>query len=190
MDMIEAPRVVVVGMDYSPLAEAALHRALRLTEESPHATIHAVTVAERAGKNVRLPDGTVLSQWAALDAVRVQLAERVKQWPNAGPANLRVVGHVRGGNPAKALLDMTFRTGASCIVVGAHSGSPREIHRVGGVARQVLDQAKVEVHLESPITQMPRDRHDFDPLRFAYVFGTGRRKTRDELALRSLGFSP
>ncbi len=188
--MIEAPRVVVVGMDYSLLAEAALHRALRLTEESPHATIHAVTVGERAGKNVRLPDGTVLSQWAALDAVKVQLAERVKQWPSAGPANLRVVGHVRGGNPAKALLDMAFRTGASCVIVGTHGGSPTDLYRVGSVARQVLDEAKVEVHLESPITQTTRERHDFDPLRFAYVFGTGRRKARDELALRSLGVSP
>lgn len=187
--MIEAPRVVVVGMDFSPLAEAALHRALRLTEASPHATIHAVTVGRRAGKDVRLPDGSVLSQWAALDVVRLHLAERVKQWPQSGPANLRVVGHVRGGNAAKALLDVAFRTGSSCIVVGAHSGDPADVYRVGSVTRQVLDEARVDVHVESPITQMTTERADFDPLRFAYVFGTGRRKTRHDLAMRELGAS-
>jgi hypothetical protein len=88
------------------------------------------------------------------------------------------------------LLDMTFRTGASCVIVGAHGGPSSDLYRVGSVARQVLDGAKVEVHIESSITQTTRERRDFDPLRFAYVFGTGRRKTRDELALRSLGISP
>jgi nucleotide-binding universal stress UspA family protein len=181
---------VIVGMDYSPLSEAALHRALRMTEGAPHATIHAVTVARHVGSNVVLPDGSVMSKWAAGEAVRLHLAERVRQWPNTGPANLRVVGHVRGGSPAKALLDMAFRTGAECIVIGSHGGSVSDVMRVGSVAQEVLTEAKLDVHLEAPLTQTPAVTHEFDPLRFAFVFGTGKRRTRDELALRSLGGAP
>lgn len=184
--MIESPRVVVVGMDYSPLAEAALHRALRLTEGAPHATVHAVTVARHAGKTVILPDGARMSSWAASEAVRLQLAERVKQWPSVGPANLRVVGHVRGGPPAKALLDMAFRLNAECIVIGSHGGDPSDVSRVGGVAKEILADAKVDVHVEAPLTQSATRPQAFDPLRFAYVFGTGKRRARHELAMRSL----
>src|SRR5690554_3868093 len=114
---MQTARVIVVGFDYSPLSEAALHRALRMTEAVPFATLHAVTVGTRVGADVRLPDGAVMSQWAAVEAVRIHLRERVRAVPDIGARNLRVIGHVRGGEPSQAILDLAFTCNAEKIVM-------------------------------------------------------------------------
>jgi nucleotide-binding universal stress UspA family protein len=181
---MQAARVIVVGLDYSPLSEAALHHALRMTEAVPFATLHAVTVGERVGQQVRLPDGAVMSEWAAVEAVRLHLRERVRALPQVGARNLRVLGHVRGGQPAEAILELAFTCNAERILVGAHSESGTQRLGVGAVAREVLAKAPVSVHVEMPMAAAPTPK-PFDPLRWAFVFGTGRRRPKEELGLRS-----
>lgn len=183
---MQAARVIVVGLDYSPLSETALHRALRMTEAVPFATLHAVTVGERIGDQVRLPDGAVMSQWAAVESVRLHLRERVRALPHVGARNLRVLGHLRGGDPAQAVLDLAFTSNAERILVGAHSESGTSRLGVGRVAREVLAKAPVSVHVEMPMEASPTPV-PFDPLRWAFVFGTGRRRPKDDgLGLRSI----
>ncbi len=183
---MQAPRVVVVGLDFSPLSELALHRAMRATEAAPYATIHAVCVGRKEGGEVHLPDGSHLSEWAAMDSVRFRLAQMVKHWPHVGPANLRVVGHVRAGDPPKALLDMGFKTNAEKIFVGAHSQAQSGVFGIGSVARRVLSDSPVEVHVEAPMTSDLAPAPTFDPMRWAFVFGTGTRKARDDLGMHEL----
>lgn len=181
---MQTARVIVVGFDYSPLSEAALHRALRMTEAVPFATLHAVTVGTRVGSDVRLPDGAVLSQWAAVEAVRVHLRERVRALPEVGARNLRVIGHVRGGEASQAILDLAFSCNAERIVVGAHSAADDHRGAVGQVAQRVLSRAPVGVHVETAVAAAPPPV-PFDPLRWAFVFGTGHRRPKGTLGTRS-----
>ena len=181
---MQTARVIVVGFDYSPLSEAALHRALRMTEAVPFATLHAVTVGTRVGPDVRLPDSAVMSQWAAVEAVRIHLRERVRALPEVGARNLRVIGHVRGGDPADAILDLAFSCNAERIVLGAHSAVNDHRGGVGRVAQKVLTKASVGVHVETAVAAAPTVV-PFDPLRWAFVFGTGHRRPKGAPGARS-----
>ncbi|NLE86656.1 MAG: universal stress protein [Myxococcales bacterium] len=181
---MQTARVIVVGFDYSPLSEAALHRALRMTEAVPFATLHAVTVGTRVGADVRLPDGAVMSQWAAVEAVRIHLRERVRAVPDIGARNLRVIGHVRGGEPSQAILDLAFTCNAEKIVMGAHSATDDHGGTLGQVAQRVLAQAPIGVHVETAVASAPTPA-PFDPLRWAFVFGTGNRRSKGALSAHS-----
>lgn len=173
-------RVILVGLDYSPLSEAALHRALRCTAASPFATLHAVTVAERVGDQVRLPGGTTLTEWAAANAVRTQLRERVRALPGVGSRNLRVIGHLRSGSPSCAILELATTSGAERIVLGAHSEANTSRLTLGRVALEVAARSPIEVHLETPLPCAPARRSPADPVRWAFVFGSGRRRTHGD----------
>lgn len=171
---MQSPRVILVALDYSPLSEAALHKALRMTEAVSYATIHAVTVGERLGDRVRLPDGTTLYHWSALDAVRTHLRERVRALPGVGARNLRVMGHVRTGDPIQGILDLAFTANVEHIVVGAHSREGMHRLDIGRVAGAVVSRASVQVSVEMPVAAAPAPRRPFDPLRWANALGPSR----------------
>lgn len=167
-------RIILVGFDYSPLSEAALDRALQLAATTPYTTLHAVTVGDRVDSGVRLPGGALLTEWAATQAVRTQLEERVRALLGTGSRRLRVIGHLRSGEPARAILDLALTSGAERIVLGAHSDPDTNRLTLGSVALSVTAQSSVEVHLETALPSAPTRRPPADPVRWAFVFGAAR----------------
>lgn len=165
---MDAPQHIVVGYDGSPLSELALHRALRLTENAPFAMIHVVCVVKDEDDNVRLPSGQLLSRWAALDSLRHTLHATTKNWGRS--SSVRVVAHLRSGEPGQAIIDLAYRYHADQLILGAASfGSSRQL-RVGSTARKVMENCEIPVHVETPLMASGPSTK-FSPMRWAYVFG-------------------
>jgi nucleotide-binding universal stress UspA family protein len=165
-----APQIQLVGYDGSSLSERALRRAVVDASQLDFAVLHVVTVVEELGDEVRLPSGERMSRWAALRTLRLTVDQLLEAF--GVPARLlRVSGHLRGGDPAQALIDLAYRHHVERLLVGAHGDSPGALGRIGGVAGRVLRLADFPVHVESPLLTAAPRRTNFDPLRFAFVFG-------------------
>jgi nucleotide-binding universal stress UspA family protein len=165
---MDAPQHLVVGYDGSPLSELALHRALRMTEHAPFGMIHVVSVVQEDGQSVILPTGERLSRWAALDTLRHILDRTTKSW-NLRRPQIRVIAHLRAGEPAQTLVDLAYRYHADQILIGVGANRTPSAP-IGAVAARVLELSEIPVHLESPGSSSPPSAR-FNALRWAYVFG-------------------
>ena len=165
---MDSPQNLVVGYDGSSLSELALHRALRMTERSRFAMIHVVTVVEEDGDTLILPTGERLSRWAALDTLRHILHRTTKGWELRRP-QVRVVAHLRIGEPGQVIVDLAYRYHADQIVIGVRTGGNPSAP-IGDVASRILELSEIPVHLENPLSSRPPSRR-VSPLRWAYVFG-------------------
>lgn len=174
---MQAPQHLVVAYNGSRLSELALHRALKLTEHTAFGMIHVVCVVKEEGDTLILPTGEKLSRWAALDTLRLILDRTTRSWGLRTP-QVRVVAHLRTGDPAQAIVDLAYRYHADQIVVGQGSSAPTNTP-IGPVSARILELSEIPVHLESPLASSPPSSR-FNAMRWAYVFG-GPSLKRDRL---------
>jgi nucleotide-binding universal stress UspA family protein len=148
---------IVVGFDFSELAERALEEALSLASGRPKAELHVVTVAENSGALVLLPGESVpVPDEVAQETVRLRVAQLIEDYrAKRGPLSLeRVAIYVLASIPVaeagKLIARLAESVDADLIVVGTHGR--RGIARLflGSVAQQVVREAGTNVYVVRP----------------------------------------
>ena len=146
---------IVVGYDYSPIADLALKRAFELGSHEEHTEIHVVTVillgdaigAGGAGVPV-YPAISVDASHSALESRAKQLADEWKK--ESGKTFDRLVTHVRSESPATEIAQLAADLEAQLIVVGTHGRRGMTRFLLGSVAEGVVRMAPCEVLVVRP----------------------------------------
>jgi universal stress protein A len=152
------PHEIVVGFDFSELAERALEEAIGIATRRPPAELHVVTVVEPANRGcVRLPgDVDPVREDLASEITRQRVAEIVKEYQTRhGPIGIeRVAVYVLtgppAGEPAKAITDLARAVDAELVVVGTHGRTGLSRLVLGSVAAHVVRDATCSVHVVRP----------------------------------------
>lgn len=183
---MDVPQHVLVGYDGSPLSELALHRAFRMVEHSAFALIHVVAVVDDGVSDyVRLPTGQLMSRWAALDSVRLMVAGVTQELREQFP-QVRLIAHVRTGEPAQALVDFAYRYHIDQIILGARGQNSSSQSSLGSIASKILSLTEIATHIEGPIYSLP-PLSTAHPLRWAYISDKNSSPSRS--SNRAKGFS-
>ncbi len=145
------PYVVLVGMDFSELAERALRQALELASQRDNAEVHVLCVIPGLSADAchSLGGYFLSSEIGVRDGVFESLRARVQAELSAfgtrsgalGARTPRVTSHVRTDSPALGLVRLAAELAADLVVVGSHGqhGIPREL--LGSVAENTLRYA-------------------------------------------------
>jgi nucleotide-binding universal stress UspA family protein len=149
-----APRVVLVGIDFSTLSRKALAWALDYARAVP-CHLHTLHVVERRWKLADLRTD--------LDALRAELvdvhdAAVAELAPLVGEEERGRVGslheHVALGDPAGEIVALAGELGADLIVIGSHGGDALQRLLTGSVATKVVRDAPCPVVVvKGPRTQ-------------------------------------
>lgn len=148
---------IVVGFDFSELAQRAVEEACSIAAKSAPAEMHVLTVAQQAGDQVRLP-GTpeAQSEEAARETVRVRIGQIVDEYQKRrGPIGVeRIAVYVLAGlpaqDPAKGITGLASALDANVIVVGTHGRPALSRLLLGSVARDVVSEATTNVYVVRP----------------------------------------
>jgi nucleotide-binding universal stress UspA family protein len=128
---------IVIGIDGSPGAEAAIQKVLELARGTG-AAVHLVcaypgrSALERLGLTAK--QDVVDLRGVAYDV----LARDEHRFDDAG---LAVEKHAREGEPAHTILDVAAEQDADLIVVGAHSNTGQRRFQLGSVASKLAHHA-------------------------------------------------
>jgi nucleotide-binding universal stress UspA family protein len=132
---------ILVAMAFDETDEPALQEAARLTALRPHSEMHVVhSVNEDSGATAT--EGLVEVDGRLQEAPK-EMQRRIENLQAAVPR--RVVGHVRIGTPARAILQTAADIDADVIVVGTHQRRGLKKMVLGSVAAQVLQDAHCPV---------------------------------------------
>ena len=138
-----APAHVLVPLDGSPLAEAALEHALETTAETV-TVLNVVTPLDSA-----MSEGGVLEPGQERRASARERAERLiaQAQQQAQTADRTVETAVETGDPAEAILEYVEGSDIDHVIMGGHGGDRGELRRrlLGTVATSVVSEAPVTV---------------------------------------------
>lgn len=140
------PYKILIAVAFEPTADAALHNGLNLAAGNPAAELHVVHA---------VADWGALTGPALADAVdhaedaRLLLRERLEAaWRELG--EVRVIAHIRPGDPAEVVVQAAVDIDADLIVVGSHRRSGLRKLVLGSVAERVLHSAHCPVLIAVP----------------------------------------
>ncbi len=148
---------IVVGFDFSELAERALDEAFHWASLRLPAEIHVITVAAPVGTLFRLPgDAEAITPELARETVRLWVGGAVDEYQKRhGPIGVdRVAVYVMTGVPAgdaaKPIIDLSAWLDADLIVVGTHGRTGVSRFVLGSVAARVARDARTSVQIVRP----------------------------------------
>lgn len=151
------PYQVVVGFDFSALAERALEEALAICERHSPAELHVITVASPAGLLLQLPGGGDPSpEDQARETVRARIAEILDAYQATnGRVGLDrvavyVLNSVPAGEPAQLITGLAAAVDADLVVIGTHGRAGLRRLLLGSVAAQVVRDAGTSVYVVRP----------------------------------------
>jgi nucleotide-binding universal stress UspA family protein len=165
------PYVVLVGMDFSELADRALQQAFLLAARREAAEVHVLCVVP--GQSLEAHHGLtgywLPSEAGVRDGVFESLRAHVQaEWdafmtrsPDAR-APLQVVSHVRIDSPALGLVEVATELGADLIVLGAYGHHGRARLLLGSVAENTMRYAGCPV-LIVPLEKVREERRPPPP---------------------------
>jgi nucleotide-binding universal stress UspA family protein len=173
---------VVVGYDYGPPSELAMVRAIELAAAWPERhVLHVVTVLDSD------------QSYQTAEQVRSDLLAHVHQriHDRAPGLEVEVFAHVRIGDAADEILDLSSEIGADLIIVGAHDRSAIGRLLLGSVSESVVDNARCTVlvarpktyaHVElAPVEEVPEsEHHKLRELPHRYSYSSGIAQTRPD----------
>ena len=119
--------VIVVGVDSSEPAEAAIEQAFEIAASHERSEIHAISVTDRFESGLAAATGDGLT--AAVEGTRAKLAERLEQklddMHRSGRIDClarppRIVTHLRLERPAHEIARLAAVVRADLVVVGTH----------------------------------------------------------------------
>jgi nucleotide-binding universal stress UspA family protein len=146
-ERVERPRRILIPVDGSPHARAALERVSPLLEaERAEITLLYVAPLPRIERSAYVSPERE-AEWRSLHQLE---AERIFADANAELARYGLTSHRQlmvMGDPAEEILKLADRIGADLIVLGARGRSGIFRFLMGGVSRKVLDHAKCPVLL-------------------------------------------
>lgn len=129
-----APRVVLVGADFTEVSDVALVQAMGLVAEG--GTVHVAHVIPAASSGVDARNAREQAWYA--------LSKLVGEGPEREASLER---HILEGSPAEQLLALSDRVGADLIVLGVGNRSAVSRTLLGSVAQSVAERATVSVLL-------------------------------------------
>jgi nucleotide-binding universal stress UspA family protein len=136
------PYKILLAVAFDPTAEPVLVEGMSLAARHPGAELHVVHVAGGpapfAGTRSLLPTADGPEEPEAMLRRRVELA-----WQKS--SELRVIAHIRSGEPAQMILQAAIDIGADIVVVGSHRRAGLKKLVLGSVAEQVLHAAHCPV---------------------------------------------
>jgi nucleotide-binding universal stress UspA family protein len=148
---------IVVGFDFSELAERAFEEALAIAAHSAPTEIHVITVAQASGPLIRLPgEAEPISEELARETARLRIAALVDDYTaRRGPVAVdRIAVYVLSGlpvgDPARLIIELASAVDANLIVVGTHGRSGVARILLGSVAQQVVRDAGTSVYVVRP----------------------------------------
>jgi nucleotide-binding universal stress UspA family protein len=158
------PYVVLVGMDFSKLADRALWHAFEVATRHEHAEVHVLCVIPHAslGAHHALTDYCLTAESGVRDGAFESLCAHVQAELDAFVARTasphvaeQVVSHVRLDAPALGIVELASAISADLIVVGAHGHRGSNQSLMGSVAENTLRYAACPV-MVIPGPQRPR----------------------------------
>lgn len=154
--MSHAPYRIVVGYDYSELADAALERAFHLAAREDFGEIHVVHViapvvdmldVASAGTAMTPP----LDLSAAYDALEARIGERLSAWQAETKKTFaRLAVHVRTETASSEVAQVASDIDAELVVVGTHGRRGLRHFLLGSVAEAVVRLAPCPVLVVRP----------------------------------------
>lgn len=142
MTRTPAPRserlVIVVGFDFTPMADFALREAAVLAARRPRSSLHLVWAAD-LGRDWTPPEGGVPDIKPFLGRMRAAAEEALRAC--APVTDTRVFHHVIEGDAAGAILSIAEDVEADLVVVGTHGRTGVGRLMMGSVAEKVVRQA-------------------------------------------------
>ncbi len=160
------PYVLLVGVDFSELADRALHEAFAQASQRPNSEVHALSVLPATGDFA----GDATSAYATLDLEKAleRLREHVDReierfctvFPNA--SLFRVISHVHIDTATHGIVQLAADLGANLIVVGTHNRKGIERFLLGSVAEGTVRNARCPV-LVIPAPPPPESEVAIEP---------------------------
>ena len=157
--MNNKPYTLLVGVDFSELADRALREAFVLASQRENSEIHALSVLPVASEDPRY----AISVFAALDetailetaiqrlATHVQLQlEKFRLEHPEGNRAFRVVSHANVDTAAHGIVQLASDLGADLIVIGTHNPKGIERFLLGSVAEGTVRAARCPVLVIPP----------------------------------------
>jgi len=159
------PYVVLVGMDFSELADRALWQAFELATRRERAEVHVLCVIPSAspGAQQALTGCCLIAEAGVRDGafeslrahVQAELDAFISRAARFSPARApdQVVSHVRVGTEAAGIVELAAAISADLIVLGAHGhrGSSHSL-TLGSVAENTVR------HAACPVLVIPAEK--------------------------------
>ena len=144
---------VVVGYDFSPSADAALHRAVSLAARAPSHVLHVVCVIDPKEAIPSIPPYNGIDH---MYAARVQeaLAAEIQHELDRAEVHERVhfFVHARLGKAVAEILELAREVGADLIIVGSHGMTGIERMLLGSTSKHIVREAHCTVEVARPKT--------------------------------------
>jgi nucleotide-binding universal stress UspA family protein len=138
----QQPRyVILIAMAFDETDTPALKEGARLAALRPHSELHVVHAVVEEGNSTATAE--LVSVDGRLQEAPKEMRRRIDALHAATPQ--RVVGHVRVGSPARAILQTAADLEADVVVVGTHQRRGFKKLVLGSVAAQVLQDAHCPV---------------------------------------------
>lgn len=138
--------VILVGMAFDDADTPALREAARIAALRPHSELHVVHAVDEGAAATATAE--LMSVDGRLQEAPREMERRIDALHAATPQ--RVIGHVRIGAPARAILRTAADLEADVIVVGSHQRRGLKKLMLGSVAAQVLLDAHCPVMVAIP----------------------------------------
>lgn len=148
------PYVVLVGMDFSELADRALSHAFELATRHEHAEVHVLCVIPSAGLGGHhaLTGYSLTAEAGVRDGAFESLRAHVQAELDAfvtrrAPSHVpeQVISHVRLDTPALGIVDLAAAISADLIVLGTHGRRGPSQLLMGSVAENTVRYAACPV---------------------------------------------
>lgn len=146
-------RTIVVGTDFSPLAEVGVQAALELAKCQGARRVHLVHVVQTSTPVLPALVGDARHAEASLRAERIAL-ERLSSVP-LGNTMARVTHEVRVGSPARELAAVADEQKADLVVVASHSGNALTRLVLGSAAGNLIRVAHCPVLVVNGPSEAP-----------------------------------
>jgi nucleotide-binding universal stress UspA family protein len=151
--MKNEPYILLVGVDFSELADRALHEGFAQASQRPNSEVHALSVlpvAEDPGYAVSLY--AALEEKPILDTAIQRLRahvelelERFRTAHQNASLDFRVISHVLIDTSAHGIVELASVLGAHLIVIGTHNRKGLNRFLLGSVAEETVRTAPCPV---------------------------------------------
>lgn len=158
-EMKDKPYVLLVGVDFSELADRALHEAFAQASQRANAEVHVLSVLPGASDG----PGYALSVYAtleekpildsALQRLRLHVELQLEKFGLAHPetqTRFRVLSHAFIDTAAHGIVELASAIGADLILIGTHNPKGLERLLLGSVAEATVRNARCPVLVIPP----------------------------------------
>ncbi|HEX2672684.1 MAG TPA: universal stress protein [Polyangiaceae bacterium] len=152
--MKNKPYTLLVGVDFSELADRALYEAFAQASQRPNSEVHVLSVLPVTGTD----PGYAVSVYSTLDEkpildkaiqrLRAHVDEQLEKFRLAHPEaqlNFRVISHAHVDTASHGIVQLAADLAADLIVIGTHNRKGVERFLLGSVAEATVRGARCPV---------------------------------------------